>query len=100
MSKEAKKTKYAIYKIASELNISKEHLFEYLTGKGIEAKSHMSKVDEDVYVGIIHHFKKDKNIADKHQRKWDAFKKKHEDIDDKDKKGKKKRRERTQKRIG
>lgn len=90
MSKEAKKTKYAIYKIASELNISKEHLFEYLTGKGIEAKSHMSKVDEDVYENIIHHFKKDKDIADKHQRKWDAFKKKHEDIDDKDKKVKKK----------
>ncbi|MBM4174886.1 MAG: translation initiation factor IF-2 [Ignavibacteria bacterium] len=93
MSKEGKKTKYAIYKIASELNISKEHLLEYLNSKGIEVKSHVSKVDEGVYEDIISHFKKDKDLADKHQRKWDAFKKKHEEVDDKGKKEKKKEEE-------
>ncbi len=90
MSKETKKDKYAIYKIASELNISKEHLLDYLTNKSVEVKSHVSKVDEGVYQDIISHFKKDKDIADKHQKKWDAFKKKHEEIDQKEKKGKKK----------
>jgi translation initiation factor IF-2 len=93
MSKEAKKDKYAIYKIASELNISKEHLLEYLNSKGIETKSHVSKVDGHVYDDIINHFKKDKDIAEKHQKKWDAFKKKHEEIEEKEKKGKKKEEE-------
>ncbi len=61
--------KKKIYKVATELNISHETLIEFLRKKGHEVKGHMSSVDDDMMRDILIHFKKDKDVAEKHQRK-------------------------------
>ncbi len=61
--------KKKIYKVATELNISHETLIEFLRKKGHEVKGHMSTVDDDMMRDILIHFKKDKDVAEKHQRK-------------------------------
>ncbi len=58
-----------IYQIAKEINISHETLIEYLKKKGHAVKSHMSVVTEPMLQDILSHFKKDKEVAEKHQRK-------------------------------
>jgi len=58
-----------VYKVATELNLSHETLIEFLRKKGHEVKSHMSSVDEDMMKDILVHFKKEKDSAEKHQRK-------------------------------
>src|SRR5437016_3404709 len=58
-----------IYQIAKEINISHETLIEYLKKKGHEVKTHMSVVDDAMMHDILSHFKKDKEVAEKHQRK-------------------------------
>ncbi len=58
-----------IYQIAKEINISHETLIEYLKKKGHTIKSHMSVVTEPMMQDILSHFKKDKEVAEKHQRK-------------------------------
>ena len=58
-----------LYKVATELNLSHETLIEFLRKKGHEVKSHMSSVDDDMMRDILVHFKKDKDVAEKHQRK-------------------------------
>ncbi len=63
----AKKKK--VYKVATELNLSHETLIEFLRKKGHEVKTHMSSVDDDMMRDILIHFKKDKDVAEKHQRK-------------------------------
>ncbi len=68
MAETAEKKK-KIYKVATELNISHETLVEFLRKKGHEVKGHMSSVDEDMMKDILVHFKKDKDVAEKHQRK-------------------------------
>jgi len=68
MSETVEKKK-KIYKLATELNLSHETLIEFLRKKGHEVKSHMSSVDEDMMRDILVHFKKDKDVAEKHQRK-------------------------------
>ena len=61
--------KKKIYKVATELNLSHETLIEFLRKKGHEVKSHMSSVDEPMMRDILIHFKKEKDVAEKHQRK-------------------------------
>jgi translation initiation factor IF-2 len=61
--------KKKIYQIAKEINISHETLIEYLTRRGHTVKSHMSVVDDAMMHDILAHFKKDKEVAEKHQRK-------------------------------
>ncbi|MBI5021042.1 MAG: translation initiation factor IF-2 [Ignavibacteriales bacterium] len=61
--------KKKIYQIAKEINISHETLMEYLKKRGHEVKSHMSLVDDLMMHDILSHFKKDKEVADKHQKK-------------------------------
>ncbi len=61
--------KKKIYKLATELNISHEVIIEFLRKKGHEVKSHMSSVDEDAMREILMHFKKEKDVAERHQRK-------------------------------
>jgi translation initiation factor IF-2 len=61
--------KKKIYKVATELNLSHETLIEFLRKKGHEVKGHMSSVDDDMMRDILSHFKKDKDVAEKHQRK-------------------------------
>ncbi len=58
-----------IYQIAKEINISHETLIEYLKKKGHTVKSHMSVVTDAMMQDISSHFKKDKEVAEKHQRK-------------------------------
>jgi translation initiation factor IF-2 len=61
--------KKKIYQISKEINISHETLMEYLKKRGHEVKSHMSLVDDVMMHDILSHFKKDKEVADKHQKK-------------------------------
>jgi len=68
MAETAEKRK-KLYKVATELNLSHETLIEFLRKKGHEIKSHMSSLDEDMMKDILVHFKKEKDVAEKHQRK-------------------------------
>ncbi len=68
MAETAEKKK-KLYKVATELNLSHETLIEFLRKKGHEVKGHMSTVDDDMMRDILVHFKKDKDVADKHHRK-------------------------------
>lgn len=61
--------KKKIYKVATELNLSHETLIEFLKKKGYAVKNQMSSVDEQMMRDILTHFKKEKDIADKHHRK-------------------------------
>ncbi len=61
--------KKKIYQIAKEINISHETLIEYLSKRGHSVKSHMSVVDDAMMHDINAHFKKDKEVAEKHHRK-------------------------------
>lgn len=63
-----------IYKLATELNLSHETLVEFLRKKGHEVKNHMSSVDDDMMRDILVHFKKEKDSAEKHQRKMAEIK--------------------------
>ncbi|HUI09792.1 MAG TPA: translation initiation factor IF-2 [Bacteroidota bacterium] len=68
MAETAEKKK-KLYKVATELNVSHETLVEFLRKKGYDVKSHMSSVDEEMMKAILVHFKKEKDVAEKHQRK-------------------------------
>jgi translation initiation factor IF-2 len=68
MAETAEKKK-KIYKLATELNLSHETLMQFLRKKGYQVKNHMSTVDGDMLREILAHFKKDKDVAEKHQRK-------------------------------
>lgn len=72
MSETATK-KIKIYKLATELNLSSETIIEFLHKKGFEVKSHMSTVTDDMMTAIMGHFKKDKDVAERHQRKLNEF---------------------------
>jgi translation initiation factor IF-2 len=61
--------KKKIYKIATELNIGSDEIIEYLRKKGYEVKSHMSSVDAEMLSKIMQHFRKDKDLAERHQKK-------------------------------
>lgn len=65
--KTGKKTK--IYKLATQLNLSSETLIEFLAKKGYKVKSHMSSVDDEAYHEVLTHFKKDRDLAERHHRK-------------------------------
>jgi translation initiation factor IF-2 len=67
----AKKVK--IYKLATELNLSSETLLEFLRKKGFEVKSHMSSVTGEMLSAVLAHFKKEKDVAERHQRKLQEF---------------------------
>jgi translation initiation factor IF-2 len=68
MAETAEKKK-KVYKVATELNLSHATLIEFLRKKGHEVKGHMSSVDDDMMRDILIHFKKDKDVAEKHARK-------------------------------
>jgi translation initiation factor IF-2 len=58
-----------IYQIAKEINISHETLIEYLKKRGHSVKGINSVVDEEMMQDILSHFRKEKELAEKHQRK-------------------------------
>jgi translation initiation factor IF-2 len=62
-----------IYKLATELNLSSETLIEFLRKKGFEVKSHMSSVTDEMLTAVQAHFKKEKDVAERHQRKLQEF---------------------------
>ena len=70
---EATAKKIKIYKLATELNLSSETLIEFLHKKGFEVKSHMSTVTDDMLSVVMGHFKKEKDVAERHQRKLNEF---------------------------
>ena len=65
--------KMKIFNLAKELNLSSETIIEFLKKKGFDVKSHMSSVTEDMMPVIMGHFKKDKEVAERHQRKIQEF---------------------------
>ena len=66
--------KKKIYKLATELNLSHETLVDFLRKKGHEVKNHMSSVDAEMMRDILVHFKREKDSAEKHQRKMAEIK--------------------------
>ncbi|MFH0990230.1 MAG: translation initiation factor IF-2 [bacterium] len=65
--------KIKIYKLATELNLSSETILEFLHKKGFNVKSHMSPATDEMMSAIMSHFKKDKDVAERHQRKLQEF---------------------------
>ena len=68
---ESKKNK--IFNLAKELNLSSETIIDFLKKKDFDVKSHMSIVTDEMMPVIMGHFKKDKEVADRHQRKLQEF---------------------------
>ncbi|RPI04072.1 MAG: translation initiation factor IF-2 [Ignavibacteriae bacterium] len=65
--------KMKIFNLAKELNLSSETIIDFLKKKGFDVKSHMSSVSEEMMPVIMGHFKKDKEVAERHQRKIQEF---------------------------
>lgn len=63
----AKKQK--VYKIAAELNLSSQVILDFLNKRGYPVKSHMSAVEPEAVEEIMVHYKKDKDSAERHQKK-------------------------------
>jgi translation initiation factor IF-2 len=61
--------KQKVYKIAAELNLSSQVILDFLEKHGHPAKSHMSTVEPELISMIMESFKKDKDTAERHQRK-------------------------------
>jgi len=70
---EQKTKKIKIYKLATELNLSSDTIIEFLHKKGFTVKNHMTVVDDDMMSAIMSHFKKEKDVAERHQRKLRDF---------------------------
>ena len=66
---EATEKKIKIFNLAKELNLASGTIIEFLTKKGYTIKGPMSIVENDMMKDIMAHFKKDKDVADRHQRK-------------------------------
>ena len=64
-----KTQKKKIYQLAKELNRSHDTLIEYLVKRGHKGLSIMSLVTDEMMQDINAHFKKDKEVAEKHQKK-------------------------------
>ena len=69
----AESKKIKIYKLATELNLSSDTIIEFLHKKGFDVKSHMSMVTDDMMSAITSHFKKEKDVAERHQKKLRDF---------------------------
>ncbi len=84
----AKKIK--IYKLATELNLGSDTIIDFLRKKGFEVKNHMSIVTDEMMHAIMNHFKKERDVAERHQRKMQEFRssKKREPAEKAEKKGK------------
>ena len=57
-----------IFQIAKELNISHTDILSFLNSRGVEIKSHMSPVDDDVHKLIMSEFAKDKKLVDRFRK--------------------------------
>ncbi|MBN1399101.1 MAG: translation initiation factor IF-2 [Bacteroidetes bacterium] len=70
---EQKSKKIKVFNLAKELNLSSETIIDFLRKKDFDIKSHMSIVTDEMLPVIMGHFKKDKEVADRHQRKLQEF---------------------------
>jgi translation initiation factor IF-2 len=70
---EEKSKKIKVFNLAKELNLSSETIIDFLRKKDFDIKSHMSIVTDEMMPVIMGHFKKDKEVADRHQRKLQEF---------------------------
>ena len=61
--------KKKIYQVAKDFNVSHDTLLEFLRKKGHDVKGHMSVVEDNMLHEIQVHFKKEKEVAEKHQKK-------------------------------
>ena len=61
--------KIKIYNLAKELNLASDTIIEFLTKKGYKIKGLMSLVEPDMMKDIMSHFKKDRDVAERHQKK-------------------------------
>ena len=57
-----------IFQIAKELNISHTDILSFLNSRGLDIKSHMSPVDDDVHKLIMSEFAKDKKLVDRFRK--------------------------------
>ena len=57
-----------IFQIAKELNISHTDILSFLDTKGVDIKSHMSPVNDDVHNLIMSEFAKDKKLVDRFRK--------------------------------
>jgi translation initiation factor IF-2 len=71
---EAIEKKIKLYKLATELNLASDTLIEFLMKKGYKIKNHMSPIEDDMLKDIMSHFKKEKEVADKFQKKLTEIK--------------------------
>lgn len=86
--------KIKIFNLAKELNLSSETIIDFLKKKGFEVKSHMSTVTEEMMPVIMGHFKKDREVAERHQRKLQEFRStRKKDVPEKPEKAEKKTKE-------
>ena len=57
-----------IFQIAKELNISHTDILSFLNSRGLDIKSHMSPVNDDVHNLIMSEFAKDKKLVDRFRK--------------------------------
>jgi translation initiation factor IF-2 len=69
-----KTAKRRIYQVAKEINISHETLIQYLRKRGHDVSGHMTLVSDAMMHDVLEHFKKDKEVAEKHHRKIQTLK--------------------------
>ncbi len=69
----AEDKKIRLYKVAADLNIGKDDIIAHLEKVGKPAKNHMAVLTEEQLEAISSHFKKDKEVADKHKKKVETF---------------------------
>ena len=61
--------KIKVFNLAKELNLASDTIIEFLNKKGYKIKGLMSIVEPDMMKDIMSHFKKDKDVAERHQKK-------------------------------
>ena len=66
---EATEKKVKIFNLAKDLNLASGTIIEFLNKKGYTIKGPMSIVENDMMKDIMSHFKKDKDVAERHQKK-------------------------------
>src|SRR5579883_851817 len=72
-----KTKKQTVRTLATELNISHDTLIEFLQSKGFSSiKSIMSKIEDEALEIALKQFGKEKDVAEKRQKKVAAFKEK------------------------
>ncbi|MBI5463536.1 MAG: translation initiation factor IF-2 [Ignavibacteriales bacterium] len=80
--------KLKIYNLAKDLNLAHDTIIDFLKKKGFEVKNHMSPVTDEMVTTVQSHFKKEKDTAERHQKRVQEFKstRKKEPLEKADKK--------------